>query len=131
MSASTFAISVFPTPASPSRKSGFCRRKLRKITVARLRSATYEWLWRAVSTSRIDEGRFTCTPFDAKVSEKGVVVPRGTSLPRGCLDLALHAAKELIHHHSRRWQEDALPNPGDHPANLTVARDGNLRPTLG
>jgi hypothetical protein len=47
----TFAISVFPTPASPSSRSGLRRRSVRNRVVARLRSAMYFSPRRATSSS--------------------------------------------------------------------------------
>src|SRR5439155_15717586 len=55
-------------------------------------------------------------------------------LPRrilGSLDLTLHAAKKLIHHHPSGRQQDPLADARDHPADLTVAFDVDLRSALG
>src|SRR5687768_14647649 len=52
----TLPISVLPTPASPSRKSGLCMDSDRNSEVARLRSATYSPLASSAWVSSIDFG---------------------------------------------------------------------------
>src|SRR5258707_14706519 len=52
----TFAISVLPTPASPSRNNGRCMTSDRNREVARLRSATYSPELSSVWVSSIDFG---------------------------------------------------------------------------
>jgi len=39
----------------------------------------------------------------------------------GGLDFLLHAFEELVHHHAGRRQKNALANPSDHTAHLSVA----------
>src|SRR5438552_413993 len=87
------------------------------MTVARLRSATYDWSRSDDSTSSIDAGGPTLSPFRLHAE-----------LLADCLDFALHATEELIHHHASGWKQDPLPHARDHPADLTIARDAHLRP---
>src|SRR5213593_3980023 len=67
--ASAFAISVLPTPASPSTKSGFPRRSARKRVTASPRSATYRSRSSAAATSSTDERSGALTTFDATSAE--------------------------------------------------------------
>src|SRR6185437_4911102 len=112
--------SVLPTPASPSRKSGFWSFKLKYTTVARLRSATYIRSRRARSTSSIDAGACTGTPDAAETTLSSHL----------CFDFVFHTAKKLIHHRPGGRQQHPLANSGDHPADLAVAVDDHVRPAL-
>src|ERR1700736_5701372 len=86
------------------------------MTVARLRSATYDRVRSDDSTSSIDAGRTTLSPFSL---QPGLVAD--------CLDLALHATEKLIHHHARGGEQYPLTHARHHPANLAVARDAHPR----
>src|SRR5687768_687116 len=55
-SASTLAISVLPTPASPSRNRGRCMASERNSEVARLRSATYSPAASSACVSSMEAG---------------------------------------------------------------------------
>src|ERR1700686_5354222 len=64
----TFAASVFPTPASPSMKSGFSSFRARKIDVARARSPMYFRSRRRASMSSMLVGAAVVTPKGYEVA---------------------------------------------------------------
>src|SRR5690606_39001723 len=80
MSARTFATSVLPTPASPSRNRGRSRLRARKTETPRERSATYPRWAKASTTSSTDR---TVTHYGRNGGMAPVSAPHAPPLQLG------------------------------------------------